>query len=57
MGMFDEFKQDAAKSGALLGGILAFVLFYLLWSISIWLVVLVAGVAAGAFFIFFRKRP
>ena len=55
MGVMDELKSEGGKSAAMLGMILGFVALWFLWSVSIWLLVLVVAIGGGAF-LFFKRR-
>ena len=49
MGMFDEIRDEGMKNVAILGAIIAFVGFWLLYSVSIYLVMFVLILVAGGF--------
>jgi len=50
MGAFDDIKSDGMRTLALIGGILAFVALFYVWSTGgTWLVIVLLVVVAGAF--------
>ena len=56
MGMLDEIKSEAMQSGAILGGILAFVVLFFMWSISIWLIVFVVVLVGGGMIVWQNRH-
>lgn len=50
MSFGDEIKGDALKTVAILGAVLGFVALFTLYSISIWLVVVVAVIGGAVYF-------